>query len=380
MPLRILLVVNAEWYFWSHRLALAQALRATGSEVVVAAAVERGYDHAIRSAGFRFIPLKLQRRSTNLWKEFSSLLEFWRIYRQEKPNLVHHFTIKPVIYGSLAARFVRIPFIVNTIPGLGYTFLDDTGRRRLVRSGVSAAYRVALKAKQARVIFQNPEDCAFFVQHRLVTEQQVTVIRSSGVDIQTFCPAPEPDGSPIVLLASRLLWDKGIREFVEAAQLVRNSGITCRFVLVGIPDLENPNSVPESSLREWNDAGLVEWWGLRGDMPLVLRQATVVVLPTYYPEGVPKILLEAAATARAIVTTDAPGCREIVEHNVTGLLVPSRQSNALADAIKTALADPALRHRLGAAARARVEQDFEEKYVIAQTMKVYHDLMGATWP
>ncbi len=372
----IILVVNADWYFWSHRLALAQALRNTGIEVVVAAAIERNYDHTIRQAGFRFIPLKLQRRSVNFLTEMRSLLELRHIYHEEQPDIVHHFTIKPVIYGSLAARAARIPFIVNTIPGLGYTFLANTQKRRVIRRAVLIAYRAALMSKNLRVIFENPDDQSLFVQKNVIPSYRTKVIRSSGVDTNLFHPVPEPHGPPIVLLASRLLWDKGIQEFVDAARLVKESGLICRFVLIGIPDIKNPNSVPEESLRQWHDAGLVEWWGFHNDMPKVLQQSTIVTLPSYYPEGVPRILLEAAATGRTIVTTDTPGCREVVQHNVTGLLVPPRQSSPLAEAILIALKDPQLRERLGSAARTRVEQEFEESYVIAQTIAVYRNLTG----
>jgi glycosyltransferase involved in cell wall biosynthesis len=372
--LKVLLVVNAEWYFWSHRLALAQALQVAGVEVTVAAAVERGYDVAIRAAGMHFVPLTLRRRSTSVYTELASMLELMRLYRQAQPDLLHHVTIKPVIYGSLAARLARVQRVVNTIPGLGYTFRSDTWKRRLMRSGVSNAYRLALAGNHVRVIFQNPQDRDYFVAHGLVAAERSTVIRGSGVDITIFHPAPEPEGVPIVLLASRLLWDKGVQEFVDAARLARQSLIPCRFVLVGIPDDENPSSVPEALLRNWHAEGVVEWWGLRNDMPSVLQQATVVTLPSY-SEGVPKILLEAAATQRAIITTDIPGCREVVLHDRTGLLVPPRSADALAQAIMRALGDAALRRRLAAAARVHVEQEFEEKLVIGQTMAVYQTLL-----
>lgn len=373
--LKILLVVNAEWYFWSHRLPLAKALQAQGADVVVAATIERGYDTAIRRAGFRLVSLRLQRRSINPFAEIACVIDLLNLYRQEKPDIIHHFTIKPVLYGSLAARLVGISRVINTIPGRGYTFLGDTFSRQLVQRWVTEAYRLALSGKQTLVIFQNPEDCNYFVSKRLVNEQRAYVIRGSGVDIDAFQPVPEPDGTPIVLLASRLLWDKGVAEFVEAAQLVRSTGIPCRFVLVGAPDIENPNHVPESTLKLWRETGIVEWWGLRNDMPTVLQQATIVTLPSYYPEGVPKILLEAAATARAIITTDTPGCREIVEHNVTGLLVPPRQSSALADAIHHALLHPSLRQQWGYAARQRVEREFEETIITSQTLDVYRKLL-----
>ncbi|MEM2129721.1 MAG: glycosyltransferase family 4 protein [Candidatus Bathyarchaeia archaeon] len=373
--IKILFVVNAEWYFWSHRLSLAKALQAQGADVIITAAVERGYDTAIREAGFRFIPLRLQRRSMNLVTEIISITDLWRLYNIENPDIVHHFTIKPVIYGSLIGRLAGVPHIINTIPGLGYTFLNNTWKHRLLRRSITTLYRLALRDKRIHVIFQNPEDCAYFIENRLIERERTSVIRGSGVDIMTFQPAPEPDGVPVVLMAARMLWDKGVAEFVEAAQLVRGVGISCRFVLVGVPDTENPNQVSEFLLRKWNNAGIIEWWGLRNDMPTVLKQATIVTLPSYYPEGVPKVLLEAAATARAIITTDTPGCREIVKHNVSGLLIPPRNSKALADAICFALVNPDSRRRWGQTARKIVENEFRDDIIISQTLDVYRRLI-----
>lgn len=374
---KVLVVVNAEWYFWSHRLALAEALKARGIDVVVAAAVERDRRGAIEAAGFRFIPLSLQRRSTSLWREALAVRELYGIYRRERPSLVHHVTIKPVLYGSIAARAAGVPAVVNTVPGLGYMFLNGGWIGRARRAAASLAYRIALAGRRTRVIFQNPDDRSLFVSRRLVPANRSRLILGSGVDTRRFHDSPPPDGVPVVLLASRLLWDKGVGELSEAAGLLRERGVACRLVLVGVPDDENPNSVPRSTLERWHRDGIVEWWGLRDDMPAVFQAATLVALPTYYPEGVPLTLLEAAASARPIITTDSPGCREIVEHGVNGLLVPPRDARALADAVEQLLRDPGRRREMGRRSREIAVARFSQEHVIAQTLAVYDELMGA---
>ena len=238
-----MIVVNAEWYFWSHRRALAGALQRLGFEVVVAAAVERDRRPDIEASGLRFIPLSLQRRSTSLLQELRTVRELYSLYRAERPDLVHHVSIKPVLYGSVAARIARVPAVINAIPGLGYVFLGTGIMAAARKLAGSIAYRVALSGGRTRVVFQNPDDRALFVRRHIVSPERAHVILGAGVDVERFHEVPEPAGVPVVLLASRLLWDKGVRELVDAARLLRARGIACRVVIVGVPDNENPNSV-----------------------------------------------------------------------------------------------------------------------------------------
>ena len=376
----ILIVVNAEWYFWSHRLSFARTLRDHGCQVTIAAAVERGYQQAIEKEGFRFIPLQLQRRSFNPRRELASLFELVRLYRKERPALVHHITIKPVLYGSLAAKVAGVPAVINTIPGLGYLFLQTGLRGSILRCGALAAYRLALSGKHLKVIMQNPDDLQIFVSAKVVPIERVILIRGSGVNIHEFVPSPEPPGPPVVLLAARLLWDKGVGELVEASRLLKQNSVECRVVIVGEPDPENPNSIPTESLNGWQKEGIIEWWGLRDDMPSVLRMANIVALPSYYPEGVPKILIEAAASGRPIVTTDTPGCREIVRHGENGFLVPTQDPIALAGALHTLLNDTALRMKMGSRGREIAVAEFSEERVIKETLAVYRELLGDRFP
>jgi len=380
MKPRILMIINTEWYFLSHRLSLAKALQDQGCEVVIVAAVERGCQKVIEDEGFRFIPLRLQRKSIFLCKELATIWELIRLYKAEHPVLVHHITIKPVLYGSIAAITVGIPAVINTIPGLGYIFLGADWRSRFLRSVISVAYRIVLSGRHVRAIYQNPEDMGIFVANKLVPQERAVLIRGSGVNIHQFMPSVEPTGTPIILLASRLLWDKGVGELVDASRLLRQEGIECRVVIVGMPDFENPNAISNETLADWQSEGAIEWWGLRGDMPAVLKMVHIVALPTYYPEGVPKILLEASASGRPIVTTDVPGCREIVRHGVNGLLVPPHDVAALVDALRLLLHEPAIRRKMGARGRVIAETEFSEEQVIRETLIVYSELLNEKWP
>lgn len=374
--LRILIVPNSEWYFLSHRLALAKALIKAGCDVTVAAPEERNLGDAIRAEGIRFIPLKLDRGYRSIRRELRSIRQLSGVYRDERPDVVHHVTIKPVIYGSIAARWVGITCVVNAIAGLGYSFAGKGFLGAVRRRVVTRAYRVAFSGQRMKVIFQNPENRDLFVSQGIVAEASTVVVRGSGVNVGVFQPSDEPAGIPVVLLASRLLWDKGVGELVEATRILRRKGLQFRTVLVGIPDQQNPRSIPEDVLERWKQEGIIEWWGHRTDMADVLRKASIVALPSYH-EGLPRILLEAAAAGRSLVATNIPGCREIVRDGHNGLLVPARDPVALADALATLLGDPEMRARMGKAGRLMVVNEFSDQQVIDETMHVYLDVLRA---
>ena len=375
---RMLYVVNSDWFFLSHRLRLAQAARAAGLAVTVVAP-DTGRAADILKEGFGFVRLPLCRSGTAISGELRTLAFLIRLYRRLTPDIVHHVTPKPVLYGSVAARLRGSAAVVNAITGLGYAF--SSRDRILLRHTVRLLYRLALGGiSRHRAVFQNPDDRAEFLSLGLVPEHQTALIRGAGVDCAEFHPTPEPDGTPVVLLASRMIWDKGIREFVEAARLVNRPARRARFRLVGASDSQNPTAVPTAQLQAWDRDGLVEYCGHRNDMPQVLAEANLAVLPSYYREGLPKSLLEAAAAGRAVITTDAPGCREAVKPGITGLLVPPRNAEALAAAISDLLDDPSRRARMGRAGREMALGEFANEIVIRQTMAVYRDLLGARWP
>jgi glycosyltransferase involved in cell wall biosynthesis len=364
--MKIILFSNTSWSLYNFRLTLAKDLRARADVILLSPPDE--YSPRLEAAGFRWISFPMSRQGMNPFSELATIWRLVALYRRERPDLVHHFTIKCMLYGSLAARLARVP-AVNTVTGLGYVFGQTDWRGRVLNSFVRAAYRFVLRG--AQVIFQNPEDLAEFTRERLVDEGRATLIRGSGIDLSLFHVLPEPDGPPLVLLAARMLRDKGVGEFVEAARRLRTSGLVARFALVGDTDAGNPAAISREQLRAWQDEGAVEWWGWRDDMPAALSSAHIVCLPSYYKEGLPRGLLEAAACARPIVTTDWPGCREAVRDGVNGFLVPPRDASALAEALRKLIVDPALRVRMGGEGRRMAEEEFNIQRVNAATMDVY---------
>ncbi len=376
---RLLFLVTEDWYFWSHRRSVAQAAQEAGFEVIVATRVTN-HGALIEKAGFRLVPIRLRRSGRNPFRELLAIADLVAIYRRERPAIVHQVTIKPVLYGSLAAVLAGVPAIVHAVAGLGDVFIAKGRRASLRKRLVALAYRLALSPRRSRTIFQNPDDRNTFVNNRVVAHERAALIRGAGVDLAEFPVRSEPQGTPIVMHAGRLLWSKGIGELVESARLLKARGVRLRVVLVGTPDHANPQSIPEEVLNGWEKEGVAEWWGRREDMPDVLAQANLLALPTTYGEGVPKILLEAAAVGRAIVATDIPGCREIVRHQENGLMVPPHDVSALADAIAEMIHNPQARERMGRRGREIVEAEFSSQQVIQETLAVYRELLPDQWP
>lgn len=370
----LLFVVNVDWFFLSHRLPIAVAARNAGLRVMVAAA-DTGRSSDIRAAGIDFVPLPFSRSGADLLYELRSVALLYKLYKRLRPDLIHHVTIKPVIYGSIAARMLSSIPVVNAISGLGYVFSQREQARQL-RHIALRLYRFALRHPHSKVIFQNPDDIQVFRRHRIVREDQIVLIRGSGVDCAVFQPAPKPDGEPIVVLASRMLWDKGVGEFVEAARMLRREGVKARFVLVGDSDEGNPTAVPRDQLQRWHNEGVVEWWGYRSDMNRVFSAAHIAVLPTFYPEGLPKVLLEAAASGLPMVATNIPGCREIVRHGINGILVEPKNTAQLAEAIKRLIFDKELREQYGRRAREIAVAEFSLDLVVRQHLDLYSELLG----
>jgi glycosyltransferase involved in cell wall biosynthesis len=368
---KILFLITEDWYFWSHRLPIARAARDQGFEVIIATCVQ---DHGelIEREGFKLIPIRLKRSSKNPLREVISIIELIGIYRRERPHIVHHVAMKPVLYGSIAAGLTGITSVVNALAGMGYIFTSRHLQAALLKPFIKLALTYLLGKKNTFTIVQNPDD--FSLLRNIINEKSIVLIKGSGVDTNFFKPSSSKDGVPLILMASRMLWDKGVGEFVEAAQMLRKGGINARFVLVGEIDHENPSAVPESKLKDWQDSKIIEYWGYQKDMADVFKQASIVCLPSYR-EGLSKVLLEAAACGLAIVTTDTPGCREIVRDNINGLLVPVRNIGALAQALKYLIDNPELRNQMGAAGRKIVEDEFSLEKVVKETFLLYKRLL-----
>jgi len=371
---KLLFFVTEDWYFCSHRFELAAAALKDGYQVTVVTRV-RNHGEKIKEAGFKLIPIELQRHGHNPWRDLVLIRQLLDIYRAERPDIAHHVAIKPVLYGSLAAYVAKVPAVVNALTGLGYVFTSRQLKARMLRPFVGLAYRLFLNRERSKAILQNPDDVRMLVQRRILEQRRTVLIRGSGVDVKKFMLMPEPTGTPVILLASRMLWDKGVREFVASAVQLKNEGMQARFVLVGDSDPGNPAAVPVEQLNAWQQSGAVEWWGSRDDMPEVFARANVVCLPSYR-EGLPKVLIEAAACGRAIVATDVPGCREIVRQGENGLLVPARDTRALSEALRQLILDAPARQRMGQRGREIAVAEFSAERVVHETLALYRSLLA----
>jgi glycosyltransferase involved in cell wall biosynthesis len=367
---RLLFLLTEDWFFCSHFIERAVAAKAAGYEVVVACR-ENSHGEQIRKMGLRLVPVDFVRRSTSPLMELRTLRQIFRLYRRERPDIVHQIGAKPILYGSLAARILGIRRIVNASIGMGYVFSSTDSRARRLKPLVNFAYRCLMNPPGSKVVFENGDDLATFVRMGAVQQEDAVLIRGAGIDVDAYQPhGDEPPGAPIIMLIARMLRDKGINEFVEAAHLLHEEGTRARFVLVGDPDPENPTSIPLDKLQAWNGVQGVEWWGWRGDIAEILAESHIACLPSYR-EGLPKSLLEAAASGLPIVTTDTVGCREVVRDGENGYLVPVGEARALADALKALIDSPVLRKKMGAVGRVRAEAEFASARVIAETLAVY---------
>ncbi len=374
---RLLYLVSEDWYFVSHRIALALAAREAGFEVTVVTRVQDDAEK-IRDAGLDLIPIAFDRSGMGPLRELRTIGALLSVYGGIAPDLVHNVAVKPVLYGSFAARYVGTKGVINALMGLGWVFSSDSMKARLLRPAVSTALRFALSRSNTRTIVQNADDAALLAEKRLTSPASIRLIRGSGVDPRLYSTDPPPPGDPLVVLPARLLVAKGVREFMQAASILREEGVAARFALVGEPDIANPAAASRDEIDRFVQTGHVEYWGWRSDMPKVLSEATIICLPTFYGEGLPKSLLEAAASARAIVATDVPGCREIVRPGENGWLVPPRNAQALATALREAIARPGLCARYGAGGRRRVEREFSLDAVIQQTLAVYDEAISTS--
>lgn len=377
--MKAVLFANTDWYLYNFRRALALALQRQGYEVLLISPAGP-YGDKLRALGLRWESVPMARRSLNPLREAALLWHLVRLLRREQPALVHGFTIKCAVYGSLAARLAGVPARVNAVAGMGYVFTSPQLKARLLRPVVRGLLRLALGGSGARLILQNADDVALFRQAGLVDEAHIRLIRGSGVNCAQFAAGmrarPPGDGRMRVLLASRLLWDKGLAEFVAALRQLRLQGRTVHALLAGTPDPGNPATVPEATIREWVAEGLISWLGHVDDMAGLLGSVDVVVLPSHR-EGLPRTLVEAAACGLPLITTDVPGCREVVSDGVDGLLVPKGDSKALAQAIRRLQENPELARRLGVAARLKARSQFDEHIVIQRTLEVYAELCEA---
>ncbi|MEO5799885.1 MAG: glycosyltransferase family 4 protein [Gemmatimonadales bacterium] len=371
-PRTLMLVVTEDWYLASHRLPLIRAAVADGWRVIAATRV-RDHLTVIAEAGAEVVALPMARESRNLAAEWAAFAALTRLYREYQPDIVHHVGIKPMLYGGWAARRAGIPRVVQAFAGLGH-FYTDGGASSAKRALLERLLRPVTTSRCTFVLVQNDDDAAILLGHGMADPLRLRTIRGGGVDIEQFAPSPIPGGIPLVVLPARMLASKGVREFVDAARRCRANGVQARFALAGRRDEANPDALSIAELTSWVAEGAVEWLDHVADMPALLRQTSLVVLPSYR-EGMPKVLLEAAAVGRPIVTTAVPGCREVVTDGLNGLLVPARDAVALAAAMQSLLNDPARLQSMGSAGRRRAEAEFTDAGAAAHYVALYHEVM-----
>lgn len=375
--MKVILFANTDWYLWNFRRELIETIRRRGWEaVLISPPGPYGTEFVARSV--RWIALDMHRKSVNPFRQLKTIVRLYSIYRRERPDVVHHFTLKSVILGSLAAKLAGIGVCVNAVAGMGFIFSNQSRKTRVLRPFVSFVLKAALSGSYNRVIFQNPDDLKVFTEAGVIDASRSKLIRGSGVDTSRFKPGLRlPPRRCQVLLATRFLWSKGIGDYVVAARTLVQAGVPADFLVAGTPDPGSPDSVPIETIEIWRKEGHVHFLGHVEDMDRLLSDVDIVVLPSSYAEGVPRILLEAAASAAAIITTDRPGCREIVEHDVTGILLQPHDPSSLASSLEDLIIDPERRGRLGLAARRKAQLEFEESSVVQATIDVYEETFKA---
>ncbi|EMR11897.1 group 1 glycosyl transferase [Methylophaga lonarensis MPL] len=326
--------------------------------------------------GFMYHEVDISRNGMNPFFEMLSIIELFRIFKSIKPDLVHLVTIKPYLYGGVAARMAGVPAVVSAVAGLGVLFSKNGFKNKALRFILYPIYRLAFGHINQIAIFQNKDDRELLVNWGVLKLSKSRLIRGAGADLSHYPCLPEPVGVPVISFASRLLKDKGVVEFVEASRILKARGVEAVFWLIGDPDPGNRNTVTQDQLEHWQKAGLVEYFGYRNDIASLFAQSNIVTLPSYYGEGLPKILIEAAACGRAVVTTDHPGCRDAIEPDNTGVLVPVKNALALADAIEDLILNPDKRLLMGKAGRQLAEREFNIERIVEIHITFYQELLA----
>jgi glycosyltransferase involved in cell wall biosynthesis len=368
---KILFVCNVDWFFLSHRLLIAKEALNQGYEVAIAAE-DTGKGKEIESFGFQFYHLPLTRSGVNPFKEIVTLINIYKLYKRINPDVIHHITIKPIIYGSLISRLLGFGKIVNAVSGLGYNFIKENNSllQRLIIELMKFGFKGEIK-----FIFQNRDDYQELKDRNVFSKyNSVYFIKGSGVDLNEFCATPMPNFSKIkIVLAGRMLIDKGVHEFYEAAMLLKPKYFNkVEFRLAGIADINNRSGISIETLKSWSLNNYFKWIGHQSDVSRLYRNSHIVILPSYR-EGIPRSLIEACASGRAIITTDAIGCKECVDEGVNGLKVKVKDSKNLALAIENLINEPEKIVRMGNESRLKAEREFDIKQVVNTHLNIYNE-------
>ena len=367
----ILFIVSEDWYFISHRLHLATTAIEKGFSVTLLTNVSKNRS-LIEASGVKVIDWHINRSGLNVFLDIKAILRISQVIRQCNPDIIHAVAIKPVVYSALVSLTSGVKIRIFALGGLGFSFSSNKTLAKLLRPILIFVLRILLKGPRTRLILQNHDDYELFLRKNIIKSDKVRLIRGAGVDTHKYYPNKLDNDPTLVILPSRMLWDKGISEFVTCAKKFKENGINARFCLIGSPDNYNPESIPLQKLEEWSDEGIIEWWGQQDDMKKVYSQSAIVCFPSYR-EGLPKSLLEAASCGLPIVAYDVPGCREIIKDGVNGFLVSFKDIDGMYSAILKLLRDSNLRHRMGYSGRELVIKEFSKEIIASQTMKVWNE-------
>ena len=371
---KVLFVITEDWFFHSHFLDRAKYIASSGGTVGVATRFSI-HEEELRNLGFELFPVNFSRRGLNPITDFLTALKIRKIVRRFKPDIAHNVALKPVVTGTFGELLGRQGVVINALVGMGYIFTSTDTRASVVKPFLSRILKSLLRSKPVHVVIENPDDLNSLVDDGFVRQSQISLIRGAGVDLNAFPFHPEVVGPVVVTLVSRILRDKGVLEFIDAASQLQTRVPEVVFQIVGEPDLGNPSSIPQREIDSWKSLSNVKYLGRRSDIADILKGSHIVCLPSYR-EGLPKSLLEALSSGRPIITTDVPGCREVCDDGVNGLLVPARDSVALSNAIEKLAINPELRQAMGRAGRVRAESEFSNEIVCAQTLDLYRRLMN----
>ncbi|MFA9238575.1 MAG: glycosyltransferase family 4 protein [Candidatus Paceibacteria bacterium] len=370
MNKKILFIVNVDWFFISHRLPLAIEALTKGYEVHIACGISDKKEH-LENLGLKVHPLNISRSGTGIKDELKAFVEIYKILKKIAPDIAHFVTIKPVLYGGIASRFLGSFRKVFAISGLGFVFVAQTLKAKIVRTIVKSMYKIALGGKNSHVIVQNPEDKKVILSFNVTDNENITLIKGSGVDLEQYTYKISENNVPKIVMASRLLKEKGVFEFVTAAEILENKNLKVEFELYGEIDEGNPNSLTKNDLDRISKISNLKIKGFSNNIKSVFQESDIVVLPSYYGEGLPKVLIEAAACGRAIITTNMPGCQDTIIENKTGLFCEVKNSKSLAEQIEKLILNNELRNDMGKAGRELAEKEFDINKVVDKHFEIY---------
>ena len=373
---KIIFLVNYLSFFLSHRLPIAEALLARGFEVFIGYGELRGADPKfLEKKGFKVNLIPMQPTGLNLFREFKTLYYIWVFFKKVKPDIVHLITIKPYLYGGIISRLIGVQCLVSAISGLGTLFVKKNLKSKVIRFLIYPLYKIAFNHSNQKVILQNKDDTKLLNSWGVLNLSKIKLLNGSGVKLENFKNFVEPSGKTTVCFAARLLQDKGVYEYISAAQLLKKRGIKAQFLLAGDLDANNPTGLSLNDLDKLKNDNHVEFLGYHSDIPSLYEKSHIICLPSYR-EGFPKSLIEAAAAKRAVVTTDVPGCRDAIIPNKTGLLVPVRDFQKLADALQWLIENPEKRIAMGAAGRKLAEEKYSIEKIVKAHLEIYQELLG----